>query len=313
MMVMNASFSAMKTWRVASFLFLTLPLAALNAQTLPNPGFENWVTVGTACENPTHWDSPNEGVALFGVCSVFKETGSVQAGSAAVRLETILIPLVNLRAPAAISNGTLVVNASDPFNSTVQGGSPIWGRPDALTGYYRYAPQGGDSLTIRVRLYDITGTDTLLIAEDELTDDSNTGAYVPFTLPLNYLTLDDAELAQVLIRSTRNTTDATVGTTLWMDELRFTGITGVEAAANLPFGFNLYPNPASETLHIENVMEQNVNLDVYDQTGVRVLQSSLQRGMNVLDVRDLVPGLHVYRAYQSDGRLALSGTFQILR
>jgi len=310
---MDASISTRNARRVAGLLFLTLPFAPLRAQTLPNPGFETWVTVGTACENPTNWDSPNEGVALFGVCSVFKETGSVQAGSAAVRLETILIPLVNLRAPAAISNGTLVVNASDPFNSTVQGGSTIWGRPDALTGFYDYAPEGGDSLTIRVRMYDITGTDTLLIAEDEFTDDSNTGGYVPFTLPLNYLTLDDAELAQVLIRSTRNTTDATVGTTLWIDELRFTGITGTEAVSNLPFGFNLYPNPASEVLHVENVIQQSVLFEVFDQTGRRVLESSLQSGVNALDVRGMFPGLHVYRAFNEAGQLVMSGTFQILR
>lgn len=283
------------------------------AQTLPNPGFENWVTVGTACENPTGWDSPNEGVALFGVCSVFKETGSVQEGSSAVRLETILIPLVALRAPAAISNGTLVVNASDPFNSTVQGGSVIWGRPDALTGYYNYAPEGGDSLTIRVRLYDITGTDTTLIAEDEFVDDANTGAYVPFTLPLNYLTLDDAELAQVLIRSTRNTTDATVGTTLWVDELRFTGITGTGAEQALPFGFNLYPNPASEVLHIENVMVQKIELGIWDRTGRKVHESWLAPGFNAVAIHGLVPGFHVYRLSDASGQILSAGNLQVLR
>jgi len=285
----------------------------LHAQTLPNAGFETWVDVGTACENPTGWDSPNEGVALFGVCSVFKETGSVQEGSSAVRLETILIPLVALRAPAAISNGTLVVNASDPFNSTVQGGSVIWGRPDALIGYYNYAPVGGDSLTIRVRLYDITGVDTTLIAEDEFIDDANTGAYVPFTLPLNYFTLEDAELAQVLIRSTRNTTDATVGTTLWIDALRFTGITGVGEETSSAFGFNLYPNPASEVLHVENIMGESVTLEIHDRIGRRVLRSALTSGFNAISIADLLPGFHVYRLFSATGHVLTSGNLQVLR
>lgn len=286
---------------------------AIQSQTLPNPGFENWEDVGTACENPQAWDSPNAGVALFGVCSVFKEESSVYAGSASAKLVTTLIPLVNLKAPSAISNGILIVNASDPFNSTVQGGSTIWGRPDALTGFYRYQPVGGDSLTIRVRLFDINGSDTTLIAEDEFFDDTNTGDYVPFTLPINYLTLDDAELAQVLIRSTRNTADATVGTTLWIDELRFTGITGINTLQDEMIGFTLYPNPTRDLLQVENLVEDRAYFQLMDRMGAVCHSSVLSTGQQWVDVSELNSGLYIYQFRNNAGTLLQSGKINLIR
>ncbi len=296
------------------FVFSGFVLIPFNgwSQTLPNPGFEDWVNVGTACENPTSWDSPNAGVGLFGVCSVFRDGETVQAGSAAVKMVTILIPLVGIRAPSAISNGILVVNASDPFNSTVEGGSVIWGRPDALTGFYRYAPLGGDSLTIRVRLFDITGADTTLISEDEFFDDAATVSYVAFNLPINYFTLDDAELAQVLIRSTRNTADATVGTTLWVDELRFTGITGVDDNP-APFGFTMYPNPASDFLTIENTLGKTGQVLLINRLGQQVLRMPLSPGRQQLDVSGLLPGIYLYRMQDDRGADQGGGKVTVLR
>jgi hypothetical protein len=222
--------------------------------------------------------------------------------------------VVGIRAPAALSNGILVVNASDPFNSTVQGGSPIWGRPDALTGYYRYEPQGGDSLTIRVRLFDIAGSDTVLIAEDEFFSSAATGSdYELFNLPINYLSLEDADLAQVLIRSTRNTANATVGTTLWLDDLRFTGISGLSDQGGLPFGFNLYPNPASDWLHIDNSQGRLGRITLLNSAGALVLQNALHAGSNRLDVHDLPAGLYTLRMTDTGERVVGSSRIQILR
>jgi hypothetical protein len=298
-----------------TFFFLLLGCAAVaSTQTLPNPGFENWVSIGVACEDPEFWNTPNGGVSLFGVCSATRETGAPYSGSASVKLTTILIPVVGIRAPAALSNGILVVNASDPFNSTVQGGSPIWGRPDALTGYYRYEPQGGDSLTIRVRLFDIAGSDTVLIAEDEFFSSAATGSdYELFNLPINYLSLEDADLAQVLIRSTRNTANATVGTTLWLDDLRFTGISGLSDQGGLPFGFNLYPNPASDWLHIDNSQGRLGRITLLNSAGALVLQNALHAGSNRLDVHDLPAGLYTLRMTDTGERVVGSSRIQILR
>ncbi len=302
--------------KISPLFFLSLFLFSIisQAQTLPNPSFEDWVIAGTACENPQSWDTPNSGLSLFSVCSVFKEESLVNTGSASVKMVTTLVPLINLRAPAAISNGTLVVNASDPFNSIVRGGTPIWGRPDALIGFFRYQPEGGDSLTIRVRLFSISGADTTLIAEDEFFSFGATTGFESFNLPINYLSSEDADLAQVLARSTRNTKDATVGTTLWLDDLRFTGISGLGQQGNMPFAFTLYPNPATDYLVLDNAYTSEAHWELLSVSGSVALRGVLTPGQQSIDLSGLFQGLYVFRALDSrSGKLLQSSKIQILR
>ncbi len=303
---------AMRTFLMTALVAGWLPALTLHAQTLPNPGFEDWTAVGTACQNPESWDTPNGGLALFGLCSVTRETANVQAGSASVRMETVLVPLISLKAPAALSNGTLIVDPSDPFNSTIQGGSPIWGMPDALTGYYDYVPLGGDSLTVRVRLFDITAGDTTLIAEAEHVDDATTSGYVPFTLPITYLVTEDAELAEVLVRSSRNTMNPTVGTVLYVDGFAFTGISGLPAEGG-PIGFTWYPNPARDRVTVRQPHPGTAHLTLHDVTGRAVLRERLPAGEHELDVSGLASGVYVWRMADDGGRALGSGRLRVQR
>jgi hypothetical protein len=283
------------------------------AQTLPNPGFENWVGVGTACEEPEAWNSPNGGLALFGLCNVTRETGNVHSGSASVKMETVLVPLISINAPGAVSNGILVVDPSDPFNSTVQGGSPIWGMPDALTGFYDYAPLGGDSLTIRVRLFDITGDDTTQIAEAEFIDNSTTGGYTSFNLPITYTMTEDAELAEVLVRSTRNSMAATVGTVLYIDDFAFTGIASIDDAA-AGISSTWYPNPASTELRFRHVWQVPVQAELVDLHGRVVARTTAFGEDGRLDCSALPSGPYLYRVLDADhGRLLDRGHVRVLR
>lgn len=298
---------------MAALLMLTIQGYVLQAQTLPNPGFENWTNIGTACMDPNSWNTPNGGLGLFGLCSVTKETGNVHGGDAAVKMETVLVPLLAIKAPAALTNGILVVDASDPFNSTVQGGSTIWGMPDALTGFYDYVPLGGDSLTIRVRLFDITGDDTTQIAEAEFVDNSTTGGYTSFTLPITYTMTEDAELAEILVRSTRNTMDATVGTVLYVDDFAFTGISSVDdPAAGLSSTW--YPNPAQHTVHFRNPWNEPLLAELFDLHGRVVSRSLVNGAMGQLDCSSLASGPYGYRVLRaSDGRLLDRGMVRVQR
>ena len=143
--------------------------------------------------------------------------------------------------------------------------------------------------------------------------DTNTGDYVPFTLPINYLRLDDAELAQVLIRSTRNTADATVGTTLWIDELRFTGITGINTLQDEMIGFTLYPNPTRDLLQVENLVEDRAYFQLMDRMGAVCHSSVLSTGQQWVDVSELNSGLYIYQFRNNAGTLLQSGKINLIR
>lgn len=296
---------------LAMILLGAAPLT--HAQTLPNPGFEDWEAAGTACEDPQAWNSANGGLGLFGLCNVTKETSKVHSGSASVKLETVLVPLIAINAPGALSNGILVVDPGDPFNSTVQGGSTIWGMPDALTGFYDYAPLGGDSLTIRVRLFDITGDDTTQIAEAEFIDNSTTGGYTSFNLPINYTMTEDAELAEILVRSTRNSMAATVGTVLYIDDFAFTGISSIDGPSGGLSG-TWYPNPVQHTLHFQNPWNALVEVELFDLHGRLVGRTTTRDGMGQLDCSALPSGPYAYRVRHAEhGTVLDRGQVRVLR
>ena len=280
-------------------LILVGAVLRTDAQTLPNAGFENWEAVGTACEDPVSWNSANGGLGLFGLCNVTRETGNVHGGSISVKLETVLVPLIAINAPGALSNGILVVDPGDPFNSTVQGGSAIWGMPDALTGFYDYAPLGGDSMTIRVRLFDITGDDTTQIAEAEYVDNSTTGGYQSFNLPITYSMTEDAELAEILIRSTRNSMAATVGTVLYIDDFAFTGISSIDGPTG-GLSSTWYPNPAQHTLHFRNPWHASLEVELLDMHGRIVSRTATRNSTGQLDCRHLASGAYVYRVRHAE-------------
>jgi hypothetical protein len=286
---------------------LSLSLISLNieAQTVINGDFENWEGAGTACEDPVDWDTPNDGLSLFGLCSVLKEEGSVQNGGTAVRLVTTNIPLLNIKAPAAITTGEFILDLDNPFQSSVGGGTPIWGLPDAFMGYYDYVPNGGDSLTIQIRFFDITGSDTTMISEDEFIDWNTTGGYTAFNLPINYMTSDDPELMQILIRSTRDTENATAGSTLYIDNLSLSGISSANQV-DLPVKPNFYPNPVRNLLYFDNDWNAS-ELRVFSILGNQVAFQSLGTGRNQLDMSSFKSGIYIYQLVDSKGDILFSG------
>lgn len=290
--------------------FLLVATLSSHAQTVPNPGFEEYFTVGsTSCQDPVSWDTPNDGLALFSVCNVFQDDTKFQSGSSSVRLETISVPLLPINAPGTVTTGTLELNIDNPLESFVVGGSPVIGMPTALTGWYDYEPMGGDSLTIRVWMLNVTETDTTVISMDEFIEWNASGGWTQFTVPINYTTSDVPELAQILVRSSRDTESSTVGTTVWIDDLRLDGAVGGlgQSAPELPA---IYPNPARDFMVISS--QGNSTLEVYSIVGERTMAQQLNHGNNSVSVRELGIGVYLYRQIFEDGSQR-TGKFRVSR
>src|SRR4051812_27460281 len=116
----------MKTLRILLFLLITV--AATNAQTIPNAGFESWYSYSLG-EYPTGWmTSDSVAKALAGVNNVYKDINSYE-GSFAMHLMSIDAGLV--KGPGVATNGTISqVGLSFVFS----GGSPDTTRPRYLVG-----------------------------------------------------------------------------------------------------------------------------------------------------------------------------------
>ena len=133
------------------------------AQQLPNVGFENWKSACGSTESlgsttgmrqrpgvePTDWNgsSVNQKVGLEKKQElVFKETGSVYSGSAAVKMQNIYVGVnlgitkVGSVAPGFLTFGTPWVYAVSKVaecDGGVYGGMSFTYKPDAITGMYK--------------------------------------------------------------------------------------------------------------------------------------------------------------------------------
>lgn len=66
--------------------------------------------------------------------------------------------------------------------------------------------------------------------------------------------------------------------------------------SELESSFNMYPNPAGNTLFIELAgMDEDIELSIFDMNGHRVLQTTLSRQLNPIDVSHLAKGVYIIK------------------
>jgi len=78
---------------------------------------------------------------------------------------------------------------------------------------------------------------------------------------------------------------------------------GTSSIGNIP-GFaniNIYPNPASQMIHIDHANAGTV-LDVYNITGTRLMQTTLQGNKDRIDVSNLASGIYLLRFTGKEGK-----------
>lgn len=269
-----------------SLLIAVLPLVA-SAQTnpIPNAGFETW-----ANGMPVEWFANN----IPTMPTVVMQDASAHSGSFALQ-------------------GTIGEFMSTPIPPVIQRGFPIATRYAALTGWYKNAPVGGDSLIVEVVIHNGGNP----IGLGAFFSGATVGTYTQFSAPIDYFSPDPADSAYIIITTVAE--DAIhVGTTFSIDDLLFTGVSAVEAEESVQPGsyvlLSNYPNPfnPSTTIAYSLSTESQVRISIYDLTG-RVVSTLLDdvrpSGVQTITWKGNAPsGMYVCRmvATLSDGRTFIS-------
>jgi hypothetical protein len=214
----------MKKVILASLCFLLV--SSVNAQQLPNPGFENWTGSGNSFR-PTDWmqinahlESVDPFLAAFVPTTCFQAVPpNVNSGSFAINLKTVF-------ATIQISNGIATTGTIDHVNETITGGLSYIDRPDSLAGYYMYSPQGADFGTVEFVLKDAQ-EDTIGWARFE-TPNATVGQMTYFSVPVVYTNSNTPTTAVALI-SASDGFNPVVDSEIWVDDLELIfNPTGVE-------------------------------------------------------------------------------------
>ena len=267
-------------------------LGRTNAQTIPNNDFETWSndTFNTTSsffmyDHPTGWD-PFLSAFYWGFgsgngpLSCYKST-SKYSGTYALNLTT----------------------ENDSAGADMMTMFPCTKRPLLLNGYYKFtgAPASGDTSYIIVG---ITKGDPIGWAFGDTSLEVGKGTYgftgatvptyLPFSIPIAYKSLTMfPDSALILITSTSNFGSGVPGQKLWVDNLYFSGSSGVDEES-LESKIVIYPNPVINYLNIDlrSKVDRNTDLEILDLSGRKVFSKSI-RYFDKLDLSALESGVYI--------------------
>lgn len=288
-----------------SILFLLILLQVYSQNPIPNPGFEIW-NMHAWGEEPEFWDTPNEFTEPLSIITVLKDASATE-GLLSAKLATK--QQGNLTFPGILCSGT-ITSLSQP---DCTGGFPIAVPPASFSGTYKYAPAGGDSCFAIAILTKwniaLNARDTVATAEFFSGD---TVSFVPFTVPFNYKISELPDSASVFISTTVKLEDAPGGSFLQVDELSFDGNVHVGETGSL--NANVFPNPASDFLHIRISGNPSLtSFEIFDMMGRKIFSEMISDSDHELNISHLTEGIFFYRCADSDGRIIKGGSFLVSR
>lgn len=285
------------------------------AQDIPNGGFELWDStffdIGYYLP-PVGWFWGHQGPSCVPFNALAVPDPSAYSGYFSVKLENFVCVNDLGNAYLAVGNLYTGVYALPPFDNAFS----ILSRPETLEFHYKFHQEGEDSAYVRVMLLNYDSLtpgltfdqrfDTIAFSTGYIYEEATT--FTPFSLPINYLSSDNATLMHIYFSTSKTLTEghlgntppslyAYPGTTLWLDDVYLSGgDVGVSQVHTKTRTF-VYPNPAHDLIHF-NLPSSTAML--YDGQG-RVVRSSGLSNTQSLDLIGLSQGLYVLELILQDG------------
>ena len=285
----------MRITTLLSVFILALLTGNLGAQTIPNNDMETWINHGQY-DDPQFWDTPNQEVCFLPFYSkVVTKSSDHQSGSFSARLETKLIPIINITVPGVVTLGTLSINVV-AGTYAIKGGVPINDKPTHLKGYFKYQPKGGDSCAIGIMLTKWMGSHRDTIGTGVFSTHDTITSWTQFSAWIDYTSSATPDTMNILAISSASYTPA-AGTILFVDGFFLDYTTSVNRED---------PSKGIGVFNDRDLRELMVSLDFPspEETSVRIYNSMGQSALIIpshmidkerMEIRydDFNPGLFV--------------------
>jgi len=266
-------------------------------------GFENWTT-GSPCSDTDDWGTANGTTGQLGVCTVTQETSDPHSGSSAIKLTSTFIAFANATAPGVASTGTV-----DALNQTITGGQAFTERPTSFSGWYKGAPQTGDSYSFLALLINENSGDTVGTAE--FSSNATVSTWTSFNAPVNYTSQDDPTILQIILSSSVVTAPV-AGSEATFDDLDYE-VLAVGTDEYDVAQIKTYPNPVVDQVTFDLGNIGQANLEVYDILGLRVFSGNITEANRVVDVENLARGTYVYQLSTVQGEALKTGKLLLVK
>ena len=288
-------------------LLISLVLFELNAQTVPNGGFENW-TNNIFYEDPDNWTTLNL-LALGGVPETAIKSTDSRTGSYALELKTV--SFIN----GSNQPDTMIGYA---FSASIGGGGgfPVYSRPQGLSCYYKYDKVGLSigyvtvvlsKWNIQTNKSDSVGWGITFIPYDQ-------SSYTQLDIPILYFSSEVPDTAFIWATcGGGDPADPGVpsgafapGTSLKLDDFSFYGTTDINE--NEAKQISVYPNPAQNDLNILNLeTTKEAFVRIYNVFGQLQKEVFIEEETNHISISELNKGMYLYQITDIKGRLLNTG------
>jgi hypothetical protein len=288
---------------------LVVAFFAVNAQQIPNAGFETW----SSATNPDGWATVD---GIFGSPLGFasKDTADKVELTASIKLKSDSLAAVPQAGvvPGLVSLGTASYVGGQPTFY----GIPFAFRPDTLFFSYKYSTPGADTAGVQIVLFK-SGSNPVLAGGIPLGTTAGQWAnvYVPLTANYSSAATPDTLLIQ-FYASFNDVAPAVKGSTLNVDRIRF-GYVNVPSAINEiaeSVNVTVFPNPASDVINVAS--QKNLagfNFQIMDITGRVVSTTTLTGETTSVFVADLAKGNYIYKITDKNNALVKQDKFAIVK
>lgn len=276
-----------------------------------NANFESWTPVGTA-EDPTGWFTYNQYVAYGVPVTVEKITTGAAEGSFSAKVKTVDCPVCP--------------SISSQLSDTIPGGLqltlPYTLRPTSFDFMWKGIPAGPDAGVAVVQLTRWTGTMQEVVGQGVFKTSNGTSwvtqnviiQYANSNLPDTMMISFAASGASIFGTGAPLSFSKPVKTSeLSVDNIVFSGVTGVQTIEDAIAGMLVYPNPSSAVVNFRVENNDAASIVVYDVTGKIVNSITINNLINQLDVTSFNSGIYFYQLKSQDGTVLHSGKFNVSR
>ncbi len=300
--------------RKSAVLFSTLYSLFLNINAQPNNGFENWSTVNSIQE-PDDWQTFNY-LSLTtpqNPISVFKATGlDKHSGIYALKIKTVYLNN-NLLSPLLPDTSGYIftgkINISPP---SLEYGYLYTGRPSKFEFYSKYIPVGNDKAGVRVALTKWNGisSDTIAFGEMEIPPDFS---YNLYQVNLSYFSSALPDTAIIGFSSSFDVNLARQNSTLFIDDIAFTGSVGIEYDQIYAGGIKSFPNPATDKITILARFNESDNILIIDAWGRLAGNYKIKNYAAEINTCLFEAGIYFYSIRDKKNTILTGGKFNVIK
>jgi hypothetical protein len=302
------------------FLLLLFPAAfAISAHaqnTIPNFDMESWNNSTGFYDEPNGWGTFNVlSQTLLGgnPVSCFKDSTNPHAGNYCARIESVALTANPASGTIPDTLGAIWTGAISFISQSATFGYQSTVRPMTFSWWDHYTPMSaGDSGFVLVALTHWNGasTDTLAWAGSIV---YNTTSWTPYNTNFYYNPLFPNTIfpdTAVVVASATDDYFPRPGSTLWLDDLSFSGWVGVNefAADN---SVSVFPNPSSTTTNFEVNDANAFEIVVYDMTGREIKRQEIISNKVSIDSYTMAQGVYSYTILSKENSVLSRGKFSV--